>query len=171
MDKILAKINSISQRSGEIISYLILPLIGVVVYTAFMRYILHQAPDWGFEISLFIYGIYFMLAGAYCLLTKSHVAIDILSRHIPIRGQKILEIINNLVIFFVCTYMFLDGSKWAWRSTKIFEHSIHQTVFNPPIWWYKWLLPISAMFIAFQAFSYLFSAIQSLLNLNRKRIK
>ncbi|HDK27321.1 MAG TPA: TRAP transporter small permease [Candidatus Atribacteria bacterium] len=162
MNNLISIINKISEWSGKVLSYLILPLIGVVVYTAFMRYTMHSTPCWGFEISLFIYGIYFILGGAYCLRTDSHVSVDFFPRRLTIWGQKIFGIISNLVILFVCLYMFLYGAKWAWKSTQILERSFHQTIFNPQIWWYKWMVPVSAGMIVLQSFANIFLIFRSL---------
>lgn len=168
MRNFLSSINSMSQWSGKVIGYLILPLVAVVVYTALMRYAFNKPPIWGFEVTLFIYGLHFVLAGAYCLNVKAHVAVDVLPRHLSLRGQNVIEIVASLVILFVCGMLVWLGSKWAWEATKILEHSIHQTAFNPPVWWYKWAVPVSAGLIALQALANLVGAIQNLLGAKSK---
>jgi TRAP-type C4-dicarboxylate transport system permease small subunit len=60
------------------------------------------------------------------------------------------------------------GSKWAWEATRTFERSIHQTAFNPPIWWFKWVVPISAGMIAIQAMTNLVDAVRHLLGAGGK---
>lgn len=168
MRNFLSSIDSISQWSGKVVGYLILPMVAVVVYTALLRYAFHKPPIWGFEVSLFIYGLHFMLAGAYCLNIKAHVAVDVLPRYLSIRGQNVIEIVASLVILFFCSMLIWLGSQWAWESTKIFERSIHQTAFNPPVWWFKWAVPVSAGLIALQAFGNLVGAIQNLLGTKSK---
>jgi hypothetical protein len=32
------------------------------------------------------------------------------------------------------------------------ERSTHQTPFNPEVWWYRWIIPISCALISWQAF-------------------
>ena len=168
MRNFLSSINSMSQWSGKVIGYLILPLVAVVVYTALMRYAFNKPPIWGFEVTLFIYGLHFVLAGEYCLNVKAHVAVDVLPRHLSLRGQNVIEIVASLVILFVCGMLVWLGSNWAWEATKILEHSIHQTAFNPPVWWYKWAVPVSAGLIALQALANLVGAIQNLLGAKSK---
>ena len=163
MSNFLSSINRMSQWSGKIVGYLILPMIAVVVYTALLRYAFHKPPIWGFEVSLFVYGLHFMLAGAYCLNVKAHVAVDVLPRYLPIRWQSVTEILAGLVILFFCSMLIWLGCQWAWEATKILEHSIHQTAFNPPVWWYKWVVPLSAVLIALQSLGNLVSAIRNLI--------
>ena len=92
-----------------------------------------------------------MLGGAYTLKEKSHVRVDILPHYLSIKGQKILEILGFIITFIVCIIIFWLGAKYSWQSTKIWEHSMHQTAFNPPIWWFKWFIPVSAGLVALQA--------------------
>lgn len=152
MMRITKAINSISVGIGRAVSFLMLPMILVIVYLVVMRYFFHKPPIWGFEISVFIYGLYMILPGSFCLSQKAHVAVDILPTRSSPRTQKYLSILSSIVVLFVSVIITYISTKWAWQSTLIREHSIHQTPFNPPIWWFKWAVPISACLLALQAF-------------------
>lgn len=153
MQRLIKRIETISEWSGRIAAGMIVPMILVIVYTAFMRYVLNDTPNWGFEISIFAYGIHFILGGAYTLKENSHVNVDILLQRLPIKSKlrRILEVLGIVVTFIVCVIIVWLGIKYSWQSTKIWERSIHQTAFNPPIWWFKWFIPISAGLVALQA--------------------
>jgi len=153
MIKIVRKINRISDSIGRTLSYLIFPMILVIVYLVVMRYFFKNPPDWGFEISVFIYGLHMILPGGYCLLEKSHVSVDIFSARSSPGTQRMLSLFSTLVVLFVSLLLVYVSSKWAWQSTLMLQRSIHQTAFNPPIWWFKWTVPISAGLMALQAFS------------------
>jgi TRAP-type mannitol/chloroaromatic compound transport system permease small subunit len=151
LEKLIRGIEKVSDWSGKVAALMIVPMILVIVYTAFMRYVLNDTPNWGFEISIFVYGIHFILGGAYTLKEKSHVSVDILPHYLTIKWRRILEIFAMIITFAVCIIIFWLGVKYSWQSTKIWEHSMHQTAFNPPIWWFKWFIPISAGLVALQA--------------------
>ena len=70
--------------------------------------------------------------------------------------RKFLEILGILVTLSVCVIIVWLGTKYAWQSTKILERSIHQTAFNPQIWWFKWFIPVSAALVFIQAIVNLF---------------
>jgi TRAP-type mannitol/chloroaromatic compound transport system permease small subunit len=103
-----------------------------------------------------------MLSGAYCLKLKAHVNVDILPQYLPVFGQRILELLSSIVIIIVCLTLVFHGYKMAWQSTLILERSIHQSAFNPQIWWFKWVIPISAALVLLQSFGELIAAIQKL---------
>ncbi len=162
MQKFMAFADKLSMSTGVWTSYLVLPMIGVIVYTALLRYIFDIAVDWGFEISIFVYGVHCLLGGGYAMLLKAHIAVDMIPRRLPVRVQKYILIFSFIIVIAVCSVMVWMGSIWAWKSTMIWERSIHQTVFNPPIWWFKWVVPVSAALIVIQALADMMKTIQSL---------
>jgi len=152
-------IDKISGKIGRLLSLLIFPMIFVIVYLVVMRYFFKNPPVWGFEVSIFIYGLHLLLPGGYCLLEKAHVTVDVFSARSSPRIQKIMGLVSSIVILFVSIVLVIVSSKWAWLSTLMQQRSIHQTAFNPPIWWFKWAVPVSASLIALQSFSDLLSAL------------
>ena len=126
MQKFIDAVDKISKSSGMITAFLILPMILIIVYTALMRYVFHYAVNWGFELSLFVYGLHFMLGGAYCLNLKSHVIVDIVPSRLPFIPRKVLEGLASLVVLIVCIIMVWLGTKWAWKSTLIWERPHHR---------------------------------------------
>jgi len=162
MQKFIAFADELSMRTGIWTSYLILPMIGVIVFTAVLRYFFDIAVDWGFEVSIFIYGVHCLLGGCYTMVLKGHIIVDTLPRRLPMRWQKYIQIFSFMIVIAVCLVAVWMGSIWAWKSTMIWERSIHQTVFNPPIWWFKWVIPISAALIVIQALADMLKIFQSL---------
>jgi len=163
--KLTAKLSSWSMWA---VSFLILPLAIVVVYTVIMRYFWAKAPVWGFEVPIFLYGIFFMVAGAEGLRLKVHVTVDVFPRMLNEKGKQVLEAVSSLVIIIVCLVLTYHGYNMALDSTLINEHSTHQSTFNPPIWWFKWFIPISAFLILLQAISELISTIYRFLGKESK---
>lgn len=151
MNKIIKKLDKIQDFIGRQSSLILLPLIIIVVYSSFMRYVFNRAPDWGFEISVFLFGIYSIISGAYVLKEDGHVRVDILPSMLGDRGNKIISIISNLLVLLVSLVLMYMGSKTAIQSTKILERSIHQSTFNPQIWWFRWMIPLAAALLAVQS--------------------
>ena len=151
MQRVVRLADVLSTVCGRYTSYLIVPMIAVIVLTACLRYFFDIAVDWGFETSLFLYGIHGFLGGSYVLMTKGHICVDIVPMHLPARWRRYLQLFSFGVVLAVALIMTWLGCIWAWKSTMIWEHSIHQTAFNPPIWWFKWVVPMAATMVALQA--------------------
>lgn len=144
MKKLVNGIEKISKVSGEIASYLIIPLTLVVIYTVVMRRFFGNSPDWSFEVTIFIFGIMILLTGADTLRTKGHIIVDVIQPFIKGKLSLTLLFIVNLIVNVTVLILLTKGIELAIESTKIIEHSAHQTSFNPPIWWFKWFIPIAA---------------------------
>ncbi len=139
------------ERIGRLVSLLILPLIGIIVYSALKSYLFKAPPSWTFEMSIFMFGSFFMLGAAYCHKNKGHVAVDIINHYLPPKWCRVQGIFSESVILFVAFVLIYISVPNAWRSTLMGERSILQTPFNPYVWWFRWIIPISGVLLAWQA--------------------
>lgn len=142
-----------SKWLGFFAAFLLFPLVLTVAYSSFKRYFLGAMPTWGYEVPIFLYGMSFMLGGAYCLLRDKHVNVDIMPKYLSAANRAKVTALSNLLILVSCAVIGYYAVLWAWDSTLLRERSIHQTEFNPEIWWFKWSVPIGFLSIALQAFS------------------
>ena len=164
MDSFLRLVNKITDTTGVLAAYLLVPVILTVVYSVIVRYCFNDVVHWAFEISLFLYGIFVMMGGAYALKVKSHVRVDILPGRLGHRWNCYLDLFSFISIIIVCCIIVYLGSKWAWTSTQLLERSSRQTPFDPPIWWYKWFVPFSAATLGLQAFAETVKTFRNLFN-------
>jgi TRAP-type mannitol/chloroaromatic compound transport system permease small subunit len=165
MEGFLKLINKISDYTGIGSAYLLIPMILTIVYSVIVRYFFHDIVHWAFEISLFLYGIFYMVGGAYTLKEQAHVRVDILPGRLSHKWNCYIDIFSYFTILFVCSLFVYLGTKFAWISTLQLERSIMQTPFDPPIWWYKWFIPFSAAILGLQA---LVETIKTYRSLNSK---
>ena len=162
MDWYCRTIGRVSEHVGKVAAWLILPLIATIVYSVLVRYALNQIVPWAFEISIFLYGIMVTIGGAYTLKHKAHVRVDVLADHLGPRGRCILDIASFLMIIAVCLLIAWIGTRAAWMSTLRLERSSLQTPFDPQIWWFRWVIPVSATLIALQAVAEIVGALRTL---------
>ncbi len=139
------------KKFGRLVSLLILPLIAEILYSSLKSFVLNDAPIWSFEMTLFLYGAFFMLGSAYCHMEKKHVAVEVLAPYLSPKWKRALGIFSELVVLSVVLVLVWVSVPAAYRSTLMLERSTHQTPFNPQIWWYRWIIPISCVLIALQA--------------------
>lgn len=151
IDRFVRSMDWISEKSGQLVAFLILPLIVTIVYSVAVRYMFRDVVHWAFEMSMFMFGVLVTLGGAYTLKHKSHVRIDVLSHYLGPRARLILDLLSFGVIIAVCILITWMGTRTAYFSTLRLERSPMQTPFNPQIWWYRWAIPVSASLIGLQA--------------------
>ena len=140
------------KKFGRLVSLLILPLIAEILYSSLKSYFFKAPPIWSFEVSLFLYGSFFMLGAAYCHMEKKHVSVDVLNHYLPPKWRRVQGVFSELVVLSVVLTILWVSVPAAWRSMLMRERSTHQTPFNPEIWWYRWIIPLSCALISWQAF-------------------
>lgn len=151
MNRFIQIANALSECAGRCAAYLIIPLILTVVYSVIVRYCCNDIVDWAFEASLFMYGIMVMVGGGYALKYKAHVRVDIMVSYIGPERGRYLDLLSLAVIVLVSAVIVWLGTKTAWSSTLRLERSALQTRFDPPIWWYRWIIPFSGALVCLQA--------------------
>ena len=124
LNTFLKGIDGLSEWSGRIFVWLIVPLAVVVVFEVISRRIFNAPHIWATEVTNYLYGPHFMLVAAYTLLYQSHVSIDIIYGRFSPRIKGILDILTYLVFFFpFCIIVFTEGIVFAQTSWSIGETS------------------------------------------------
>jgi len=146
--KLLSIIDSISEWTGKIFSFVTLALMIVVVYDVAMRYIINRPTEWGLEMNGFLLLAITFLGGGYALLNDAHVKLDVIQDRLPPRGRAMVDLVTYLVFFLVCIVLLQYGSQVAWDSLR--SNTKTPSMWGPPMWPSQMLIPIGAVLIGLQ---------------------
>jgi TRAP-type mannitol/chloroaromatic compound transport system permease small subunit len=153
-------LEGISKKEGEITSFLVYPLLLVVVYEVFMRYVFNSPTTWGFEATTFLYGLHYMFGLTYTDLYDGHVKVDIFSSRMSQNVQRLLKIFTNLIFFIpVMACMTIWSFNFAYNST--IGHEVNPTSWAPPIWPLKITMAFCFLFLLLQGIANLINDINS----------
>jgi TRAP-type mannitol/chloroaromatic compound transport system permease small subunit len=145
-------IDSISEWTGKVFSFLILFIVALVVYEVVLRNLFNLSSLWAFELSIMIYGVHFMLGAAYTLKQKGHISIDIFYSRFSTKAKAILDIITYTIFFFPFIIILLKaGISFAWSSIKILE--VSQSNWAPPLYPLKVIIPVTFFLLTLQGIS------------------
>lgn len=149
--KALRFVDSLNERVGKIVSFLIPVLAIIEVYEVILRYGFNNPTIWAYEFSAMLFGTFILLGGAYTLQMGSHVNMDILYNLLSKRGRAVLDMVTFFIFLAFIGVMFWKGWESAWWSLKTFEHD--STIWGPPIYPFKLMVPIGALLLLLQGFS------------------
>jgi TRAP-type C4-dicarboxylate transport system permease small subunit len=124
-------------------SYMLFVFMTLMVYEVISRYFFRSPTIWVHEICGFLFAAYIAFTGAWVLLEKGHVAVDIIYQYFPNRVKCIADILVSLVAFGLFAVLLWQGWNYAWYAFKTNQHS--HTVFGPPLWPVKMMLPVGAL--------------------------
>jgi TRAP-type mannitol/chloroaromatic compound transport system permease small subunit len=154
-------IDFLNEKTGYWSSFLILPLIGVVGFEVLMRYGFNAPTVWAFEMTVFLYGVHFMLAFAYAHKYDGHVSIDVFESRLAPRSRAILRIVSNLVIF-IPTIGLLAIWSVIYAITSWEGRELASSSWAPAVYPYKIIMAIGFILFLLQGVSKLIRDFNSL---------
>jgi TRAP-type mannitol/chloroaromatic compound transport system permease small subunit len=144
----LKSINTINERVGKAVSFLILPIVIILVFITLIRYVFSASTLWSDQISLFLTGPYFILGGAYTLLHNGHVNMDVVYNRFSRRVRAILDLFTALLFFLFCGLFFWKAVGYSWDSLAILETTGSPLYF--PLYPIKLIIPIAPFLLFLQ---------------------
>jgi TRAP-type mannitol/chloroaromatic compound transport system permease small subunit len=141
-------VNSLNEKVGRVASFLVVFMIGFLVYEVFMRYLFDSPTVWAHELGAMLYGVYFLLGGGYTLKWDEHIRVDIIYNSLSIRTKAILDLITWLFFYAFCAVLVIEGTQYAWISVKGMERS--NSMWEPFIWPSKICIPLGGLLILLQ---------------------
>jgi TRAP-type mannitol/chloroaromatic compound transport system permease small subunit len=96
-----------------------------------------------------LYGLLFMMAGAYTLAAGGHVRGDVLYGFFPPRVQAGLDLVLYIV-FFLPGIFALTYAGWTYANEAL---AIREQTFNPeplPLYPFKFVIPVAGFFLLLQ---------------------
>ncbi len=100
----------ISDKSGVFVAFWTITAVVAYFYEVVMRYLFNMPTIWVHESSYLLFGMQYLMAGAFALLHGAHVRVDILYVKLPPRGRVGVDIFTSL--FFFIFVIALVGTSW-----------------------------------------------------------
>lgn len=149
MQKLLLYVDKVSAFVGRFFSWSIIGLTFLISWEVFSRYILNTPHAWVLDAQIMLYGILFMMAGAYTLAHGGHVRGDVLYGFFAPRTQASIDLVLYIV-FFLPGIFALTYAGWIYANESL---AIHEQTFSPeplPLYPFKFMIPLAAFFLLMQ---------------------
>ncbi len=148
--RIVRLIDKLSEWTGALSAWLVIPLMLVVIYEVFRRHVLNSPTQWGYDVLWMLFSAQFLLGGAFTLLRKGHIRIDIVYGILSQRAKLIYDVINTLVVILLpailLTWAGIVFADQAWLSGE----KLSTTNWFFPAGPGKSLIPIGFFLLALQ---------------------
>jgi TRAP-type mannitol/chloroaromatic compound transport system permease small subunit len=147
-NRFLRAIDRTNEWVGKCVSVLILVIVALIVVRVIWRYVFNRPILWAHEMTIFVYGGYFILAGGYVLLHKAHVSVDIVYERFSPRVQAAIDLLTAPLLFFFIGLLLWESFLMALESWQMRE--VNPTFWAPPVYPIKTVIPISAFLFLLQ---------------------
>ncbi|MBN1828308.1 MAG: TRAP transporter small permease subunit [Deltaproteobacteria bacterium] len=156
--RIIVKIiDSMNDWIGRAASLLMIPLVLISAYEVMMRYVFSRPTIWAWDLNIQIFAAIIMLGGGYTFLKNGHVRVDVLTSQLSDKQKQIIDLMTPLFLFAGTLVLMIQGWDMAWMSFKIRETVA--TVWAPPYYYMKMLVPVGAFLLFLQGVSELIKSI------------
>ncbi|HWW49385.1 MAG TPA: TRAP transporter small permease subunit [Xanthobacteraceae bacterium] len=145
------KLDAISTRVGEFVAYWAILSVFAYYYEVVGRYFLNSPTNWVHESMFLMFGMQYMLSGAYGYLSDQHVRVDVFYSQFSVRGKAIADIFTSIFFFIFVGTMLWTGYNFAADATRGNEMSF--TEWGVQYWPVKLTLPIGAALLLLQGIS------------------
>ena len=116
---------------GRVTMLLIAIVVCVMMYEVILRYVFERPTLWANEMSLWLAGFVFILAGFYAMQQRSHIRIYLLYDMFPRSVQRICDTVSTGLIVGFAFFLVYGG--YGEAKAKMLRWETFGTAFDPPI--------------------------------------
>ena len=154
----IVNIDKFSKWVGNVVCWILMPLILAMTYEVFARKLFHSPTIWAYNISRFLYGALFMLGAGYALSKGVHIRADFLYRNFKTKNQGTIDFWLYILFYFPGLIVFLYMPiGYVGASIQRGERGM-DTTWMPYMWPIKSCLLIGIIFLLIQGISELFKS-------------
>ena len=151
LKKIVRAIDTISHVSGRILAYSTVLAVAIITFEVVMRYVFNRPTNWGHESMTLIFGMQYILTGAYAHYVRAHVRVDVVYQALSPRNKARMDVVTSLLFFLYIGVMTYTGWFFYWESQKIWELSF--TDWAPPLYPVKFTVFLGCLLLLLQGFA------------------
>lgn len=118
---------------GIVGAWLIVPLIGGMVYEVIARYVFNAPTFWAFEFGYMLMGASFLFGIAYALRERRHIRVDFLYDNLNPKQQALIDLFGYLLLLPVVWWTTWGLWGYAVNAYQLGEVS-GVSAWNPVIW-------------------------------------
>jgi TRAP-type mannitol/chloroaromatic compound transport system permease small subunit/heme exporter protein D len=138
----------INVRAGQYVAWWSLMAVFVYYYEVIARFAFNSPTNWVHESMFLMFGMQYMLSGAYAYREDQHVRVDVVYSKFSPRGKAIADIITSVFFFIFIGTMLVTSYRFAADSVNFDEHSF--TEWGIQYWPVKLTMPIGAALLLLQ---------------------
>ena len=153
MAKSIILIDKFSKNIGNIVCWILMPLILAMTYEVIARKLFLAPTIWAYDMSRFLYGALFMLGAGYALSKGVHIRADFLYRNFTVKTQGIVDTALYILFYFPgLLFFFYMTTGFVGESIMRGERGM-DTAWMPYMWPIKACLWFGILFLLIQGIS------------------
>ena len=144
-------IDRISGFTGEFVAYWSVLAVFAYYYEVVARYVFNSPTNWVHESMFLMFGMQYLLSGAYALREDAHVRVDVLYLMFSDRIKVWLDVVSSTFFFLFATALLVTGWIFAADAIQVWEVSFTEWAIQ--YWPVKSSIALGAVLLLLQGLS------------------
>lgn len=141
-------VGAISGFSGRFVAYWSMLAVFVYYYEVIARYVFNSPTNWAHESMFLMFGMQYLLAGAYAYREDAHVRVDVIYAKFDERTRAVIDIVTSFFFFVFATTLMVTGFLFARDAVAVMEVSFTEWAIQ--YWPVKITIALGAFLILLQ---------------------
>lgn len=133
---------------GEFIAYWSVIAVAVYFFEVIARYVFNSPTNWAHESMFLMFGMQYLLSGAFALREESHVRVDVVYELFSLRTRTMLDVGTSFFFFVFTLTLLITGAIFFWDSVGVWEVSF--TEWGIQYWPVKLTISAGALLLLLQ---------------------
>ena len=144
----LSLVEAVAVWVGRLAAWITLVCVLILTYEVVMRYFFNAPTRWAHLTSTLLFGLLYVLTGAYALKEKSHVGVDVFYSRLPRKAQAAVNLLGSVFLFLFAGALLLYGWDFFLASWRDREFALDNEAI--PIYPFKLAIPLGALLLLMQ---------------------
>lgn len=153
-------IDALVSTVGELVAYWAILAVLAYYFEVICRYVFTSPTNWVHESAFLMFGMQYMIAGAYAYRGESHVRVDLVYSHLSVRGKALCDLTGSIFVFLFVGVMLWTG--WIFASDAVRGGEVSFTEWGIQYWPVKLMIPIGAALLLAQGVARLIKDVHTL---------
>jgi TRAP-type mannitol/chloroaromatic compound transport system permease small subunit len=156
-------IDALSGWTGEFVAYWSVIAVFVYYFEVVSRYVFNSPTNWAHESMFLMFGMMYLISGAYALREDAHVRVDVIYVHLSDRAKIITDILTSIFFFIFTVTLLVTG--WTFMMDSINVREVSFAEWGIQYWPVKVSIVVGAALITLQGLSKLIKDVVALARL------
>jgi len=141
-------IGALSGFTGQFVAYWSVLAVFVYYYEVLARYVFNSPTNWAHESMFLMFGMQYLIAGAYAYREDAHVRVDVIYALLPDRGKALCDLLTSVFFFIFAGTLLWTGWIFAADAVQVWEVSFTEWAIQ--YWPVKATIALGALLILLQ---------------------
>jgi TRAP-type mannitol/chloroaromatic compound transport system permease small subunit len=153
-------IDTVVRVLGELVAYWSVLAVFAYYFEVIGRYVFNSPTNWVHESTFLMFGMQYMIAGAYAYRGESHVRVDLIYSKLSARGKAICDLIGSVFFFIFIGTMAWTG--WIFAADAMRGGEVSFTEWGIQYWPVKLTIPLGAALLLLQGIARLIKDVHTI---------